>query len=509
MRVAGAIAVMLLAGVGRTLLPAMGISKLSPLAEIAADEIVAFVAFQSMGLGTAWGGERLIGVVPKPGVSHGNSAYGKGRTFELLPGAARQLAHSLRESLDALPTTAFGRHADEVDGRPAHEIYLLLRGKPVAALEEVSSKLVPALEAALLPHIRDVYSCSNCVACTAFARRYQPGERLLNPNHFDMEAFVTMVVALSNRTEHSGGIYVQAEPRASSRKLVLMDAGDALMHQYDLNHGVAVGSGSRYSLVIWVASDGPACREGRSPWYEVDAAKGDADAQWNLGHLHKRGERGYQKDLAGAAAWYYKSASQDHPGAMNNLGLILEESDEAAVAVPKESRGPDMWFRRSAEAGEANGQLNFARRLEAAGDAAQAASWYAQAAVQGTPKAMVLLAEAWGSLPEPAKASFDSALRTPEAWLFKATQLGHGPAFDALARLYQAQGSNEPAVRWHLDGAEGGDAGCMMAMAKYYLEGRGVEQSVAKAKAWLRRAASAGEAQATELLAILDSAEVA
>ena len=47
------------------------------------------------------------------------------------------------------------------------------------------------------------------VPCAAFARRYAAGERRLNPTHFDMEAYVTLVVALSDAAEYSGGLYVQ------------------------------------------------------------------------------------------------------------------------------------------------------------------------------------------------------------------------------------------------------------------------------------------------------------
>ena len=60
-----------------------------------------------------------------------------------------------------------------------------------------------------MPYVQREFSCPRCVACTAFVRRYLAGERRLNPTHFDMEAYVTLVVALSDAAEYSGGLYVQ------------------------------------------------------------------------------------------------------------------------------------------------------------------------------------------------------------------------------------------------------------------------------------------------------------
>merc|ERR1719181_1236375 len=108
-------------------------------------------------------------------------------------------------------------------------------------------------------------------------------------------------------------MYVQATPETQSRRLLRMDSGDALVHQYDLNHGVAVTDGTRHSLVVWISSTTDACHQQRSPWYEDDARRGDSDAQWNLGHLYKRGARGFPSDLEKAAYWYRQSAEQDHP----------------------------------------------------------------------------------------------------------------------------------------------------------------------------------------------------
>mmetsp|Transcript_140656 Transcript_140656/g.448542 ORF Transcript_140656/g.448542 Transcript_140656/m.448542 type:complete len:592 (-) Transcript_140656:226-2001(-) len=471
---------------------------------------------------TAGGGVWRTGVVPKPG---GSGAAGGGRadgdarrSFALLRGAIRPWARELRSSLEGLADgSAFGIHADEVDGLPAYESYLLLRGQPSAGLGASSggTRVVEALEE-IMPFLRGQYTCEACVACTAFLRRYRQGERLLNPNHFDMEAFVTIVVALSDSSEHGGGLYVQSNASAQSRRLLTMDTGDVLMHQYDLNHGVAVSSGMRYSLVVWVASNRRACADGHSPWYADDAARGDADAQWNLGHLHKRGERGYALNSEAAFEWYRKSALQGHPGAMNNLALMLEErsaSDDVGASFGADGGNADAWFRRSAELGEANGQMNLARRLAAAGSVAEATRLYAKAASQGFPKAMVALGalledEAGGaavaaSAADRASGSMALPPSTPEEWYLRAATLGHGPAFRALGRLHESKGAADVASDWHRRGGEQGDGDCMIALAKQHLQGAGVDISVEAAKAWLRRAAATGPPEAEQLLTLL------
>ena len=53
---------------------------------------------------------------------------------------------------------------------------------------------------------------------------------------------------------------------------------------------------------------------------KAKAEKGDAEAQYNLGHCYYNGE-GVEKDFAQAAKWYRKAAEQNHASAQNNLGV--------------------------------------------------------------------------------------------------------------------------------------------------------------------------------------------
>jgi len=77
------------------------------------------------------------------------------------------------------------------------------------------------------------------------------------------------------------------------------------------------------------------------------AAKGDADAQFNLGQAYKLG-RGVPQDLVEAEKWYRKAAEQGHLQASDNYGLVLFQSNRRAEALP--------YLQASAQRGEPRAQ---------------------------------------------------------------------------------------------------------------------------------------------------------
>jgi cell division septation protein DedD len=77
------------------------------------------------------------------------------------------------------------------------------------------------------------------------------------------------------------------------------------------------------------------------------AAKGDADAQFNLGQAYKLG-RGVPVDLATAEEWYRKAALQGHPQAEESYGLTLFENNKRAQAAE--------WLQKAASRGEQRAQ---------------------------------------------------------------------------------------------------------------------------------------------------------
>ncbi|WP_225009469.1 SPOR domain-containing protein [Novosphingobium percolationis] len=81
--------------------------------------------------------------------------------------------------------------------------------------------------------------------------------------------------------------------------------------------------------------------------WEGPAAKGDADAQFDMGQAYKLG-RGVTPDLARAEQFYRAAAEQGHARAADNYGLLLFQSGRQQQAMP--------WLEQSAERGEPRAQ---------------------------------------------------------------------------------------------------------------------------------------------------------
>lgn len=95
-------------------------------------------------------------------------------------------------------------------------------------------------------------------------------------------------------------------------------------------------------------------RDGVSAWSRGDyaeavrqwqgpAAKGDADAEFNMGQAAKLG-RGMPRDMARAEDWFHKAARQGHARAADNYGILLFQTGRQTAAMP--------WLSASADRGE-------------------------------------------------------------------------------------------------------------------------------------------------------------
>lgn len=67
--------------------------------------------------------------------------------------------------------------------------------------------------------------------------------------------------------------------------------------------------------------------------WQASAARGDADALFNLGQAYKLG-KGYPRDLVKAEDLFARAAAQGHLQAGDNLGLLLFQRGEKARAMP-------------------------------------------------------------------------------------------------------------------------------------------------------------------------------
>jgi len=77
--------------------------------------------------------------------------------------------------------------------------------------------------------------------------------------------------------------------------------------------------------------------------WQGPAARGDADAQFNLGQAAKLG-RGMPRDMAKAEDWFHKAAQQGHARAADNYGVLLFQTGRQTQALP--------WIQASADRGE-------------------------------------------------------------------------------------------------------------------------------------------------------------
>lgn len=148
------------------------------------------------------------------------------------------------------PTSAFEAKPDSIDGDPTHEFYIYkaayLKYPP---LDEVMRPVVDRV----LPFVRTHFACPSCLVCFSLIRRYLEDERRqLNP-HQDLQAFVSVVFTL-NSEEYNGGLYLMADYNGE-RHFIPLHTGDAVVHQADLLHGVAVHQGNRWSWSLWIKAE--------------------------------------------------------------------------------------------------------------------------------------------------------------------------------------------------------------------------------------------------------------
>lgn len=277
-------------------------------------------------------------------------------------------------ALQAASNVAMDDHNDEADWQPAYEVYVMERSIPLPGV--ATPAIVTALEtmnALVLPFVKEKYACDHCVSCTGFVRRYLPEERVGVPSHFDVTAFATVILTLSPSTNYTGGFFVQPGAHMDSRAFVPLEAGDVVVHDFTLNHGIEVLQGGRYSLIVWVSETQAACDGSATPWHANRALNGDLVAQHILGIMYDQGN----------------GAPQD---------------DEKAL----------HWTLLAAKGGLANAQFSaatmyFEGRATAA-NASRALYWYAQAAMQGDASAQIILgrmyAEGIGTAVDPAKAQY-------------------------------------------------------------------------------------------------------
>jgi len=282
------------------------------------------------------------GVVPKP------YAVGEDADFYVLKGVLKEsevaeIVTTGTKVLSNLIGSGKARELDILDTRPSFSVDLVSNG---SYGEDLADALRPLVSDVLLPYIRARFACPSAALATARFRRYVPEERRFLPPHHDYEAFATVVIGLQEAKALTGGLFVQGSGRAFlDRKFVPMAPGDLFVHRHDLQHGVEVQDGSRYSLVLFFKDSPKSASDGTCPWYFEAAQGGDAAAQygWALSLARKH-------DWSNAKMWLEKACGQDHPEALY-LKAEWEWSPPADSGFTSDTARALQLLRRAAELG--------------------------------------------------------------------------------------------------------------------------------------------------------------
>jgi TPR repeat protein len=166
-------------------------------------------------------------------------------------------------------------------------------------------------------------------------------------------------------------------------------------------------------------------------WLWIAAQHGDADGQFLLAGLYRRGLGG-ERDVSLAGEWLQQAALQGLVAAQHALGELLRDGD--GEGVDKDDNEAAWWLQRAADRGFAAAQTSLGELIlqqrVAGQDAAGATAWFLLAAGQGFPAGQyhlgVSLAEGRGIVTDEVVA---------RRWLVRAAAAGHGPARDYLRAL--------------------------------------------------------------------------
>ena len=110
------------------------------------------------------------------------------------------------------------------------------------------------------------------------------------------------------------------------------------------------------------------------------AEQGDADAQYNLAHMYRKGA-GVMQDNVEALKWFRAAAEQGEPSAQTTVGVYYDNGE----VVNQDHEAAETWFRLGATGGDAHGQYKLGQLYEFGRGLPKsifmASMWYSVAAV--------------------------------------------------------------------------------------------------------------------------------
>lgn len=192
------------------------------------------------------------------------------------------------------------------------------------------------------------------------------------------------------------------------------------------------------------------------------ADRGNVGALCDYGVYLMNGE-GVEKDEAAAIECWQKAAEQDYAPALYKLGVCCLQG---ICGLSKDEKKAADYFTRAAELGDADSMLNlsvfYSNGIGVKADPKKSGEYLEMAAAEGQPTACCVIGAALTGQPD------------PKEW-------------ERGAKLLE-------------QAAENGNTEAQFFYGMCREKGRGVEQDLAEAAGWYRRAAKAGMPQANEAL---------
>lgn len=326
----------------------------------------------------------------------------------------------------------------------------------------------PFLEDTLLSNVRQVMGSSTVEISDVFIRRYgedvQPDHSAATrygiSAHFDVTASTTSVVALDDvAAEGKSGLYTTEKSEvctnhAALRRYFPLGAGDAVVHTWDVLHGVEIDPGQqRTSLIVWFEDRG---RDGNQspafpPWLSNPSIDDDIGqfvlATATSGSVDENmlpsTENDGSDDDFHPHNLYIRSAALGNAFALASLGSLCNESALSSEFVAKTK----TMLRKLRDIGE-DETYNRTVGTEAEAKALAIELWH-EAAIRGNPLAQTSLADDYmGQSMEAMRAGGDgnndrsNELRLKAAMLFAlAAQQGYDDALQALPRVLNVESS--------------------------------------------------------------------
>lgn len=214
--------------------------------------------------------------------------------------------------------------------------------KSGSGASSLASILHPILIAKIIPWARELSSNPKLTVADALIRSYDPSEERQDlSSHYDISTFATVIVPLNDPNEYEGGLYVQTGASANTRFGVpFTNAGDAVLHKYDVMHGVNVRSGKkRCSLVIWFGENEESVISKTVPWVVREAESGmSVHAAFLSANNSQNGLYGFTKDMEIAKQYYYWASHRGHALSAYNLSIILLKESYNASSEEEEGR---------------------------------------------------------------------------------------------------------------------------------------------------------------------------